>query len=158
MPGEFRKSLSIATISFSLEGSEVSITDFSLTLSFDNGCSYQEVMGQEGKKSYMLQKGSGVQTVGSATIGITKTPDGKYDDAISSVQDAEKDAQDNDNPESYTKSLTFSFGSAGDKNFMSVSFSGYVKEVKANVPEGNQFPQYNAEIVVTDPETVAIQS
>ncbi len=160
MADDHLRALIPSTVSFSLGGTEVKIVEYSLNLSFDNGSKYEETTDAEGKKNYMLHKGTKLETGASdgATITIPQTPDEAYDASIKHVKEALEHAEKNVKPSDYNKDLIWSFTTAGDKKFLDISFSGHVKEFKEEVAAGTtSFSKHTAHFVVADPATVDVK-
>ena len=145
-----------AFVSFNLGSQEVGITDTQLSLNFSNGSGYEECMLKDGKKGYLLKKGTTILQQGDVNITLTKSPDGKQDASIKAVEEAMKKSQDNDAPDQYTDSITFSISNSGEKEFMTLSFTGYVSEVVGNTPNETDFAAYTAKIEVYDPLSISI--
>jgi len=145
-----------AFVSFNLGSEEVMITDTQLSLNFSNGSGYGECMLKNGKKGYLLKKGTEVLQKGDVSITLTKTPDGKQDASIKAVEAAMKKSQGNDVPDKYTDSMTFSISNSGEKEFMTLSFTGYISEFVGNTPSETDFAAYTAKIEVYDPLSITI--
>ena len=145
-----------ANVSFSLGGKQIPITDAQINVTLSNGCQYTETVLEKGKKGYLLNKGAEVNREGNFHIQTTETPDGNSKDAIKELEKALDLSGKKENPNDYTKDITFSLSTSGGKNFANISFAGFVTEYKEFDPTGTEFSKREATIVLRDSKTLRI--
>lgn len=150
------QSLVPAFVIFNLDSKELNITNAELSLKFTNGAHYDEGIASSGSKGYMLCKGTTVLQEGDIKVTIPKTPDKKQDDTIQNLTDSLQNTQKNTDPANYAKNVAITAQNSGADQFLSVTFSGYVKEMKIQSPDLTEFTEYVAEFVVFDPQTITI--
>ena len=146
-----------AYISVTYDKTELNIVDAKLSLQYKNNTQYEENMTPAGKKGYLLRKGVSVEQEGDIYVVITKTSDGKNDKTIEYLEKKMTDISKSENPKDYSKAVVITCKDPGEVQFLSVSFSGYIKELKM-VPSknGNGFTDYVAEFTVYDPLSIKI--
>ena len=147
-----------ANVSFNIDGKATSITDAQLNLSLSNNCHYKECVLDDGKKGYLLTKGAEITRSGAVKVQTVQTGDGKSDDAINTIREKQKLADKSDDPQDYSKPITFSFTTPGGKTFANISFEGFVKEYKDFDPVGTAPPTQEAEIELQNPLTLKIDN
>lgn len=147
-----------ANVSFSIGGTQTSIVDAKLNIKIKNNCRYTECILAKGVKGYLLTKGAEVTRDGDLKIQTAKTGDGKSDAAIKTLGEKQELTQKHDDPEEYNQDITFSVSTPGGKNFVNVSFKGFVKEYKEFDPVGTAPPKQEAEIELYDPQTLQISN
>ena len=147
-----------AYINFSFGNKAINIVDAQLSLTFDNGSYYTECMpAVGGKKNYMLVKGNTVKQEGDIFTTITKTGDRQQDDSISYLQEENAAADKTEDPGKYVKDTVITIQDSEMRQFLTYSFSGYIKNLKMENPKkGNQFTNYKAEFEVYDPLTISL--
>ncbi|MEL7065506.1 MAG: hypothetical protein AAFP00_17320 [Bacteroidota bacterium] len=148
-----------ARVKFSLASTETPITDAQLTLTFSNGSRYTEcVLAPFGTKGYLLTKGAEITREGALKVQTTRTGDRKGDAAIDNIRNAQNDTHKSDDPADYTKDITFVVQTPGETDFLSINFSGFVKEYQEFDPEGTAPPMQEAEIDLYDPLSLEIKA
>jgi hypothetical protein len=144
-------------ITITYDGTELNIVDAKLSLNYDNATKYEESMTATGKKGYLLRKGTSVNQEGDVFVTITKTGDGKQDATISFLETKLQDIAKTENPDDYSKAIVINVQDPGGEQFLSISFSGYVKELKLQPSvKGNFFTDYIAEFEIFDPLTISL--
>ena len=146
-----------AYISVTYDRTELNIVDAKLSLQYKNNTQYEENMTPAGKKGYLLRKGVSVEQEGDIYVVISKTSDGKNDQTITYLEKKMSDISKSENPKDYSKAIVITCKDPGEVQFLSVSFNGYLKELKM-VPSknGNGFTDYIAEFTVYDPLSIKI--
>jgi uncharacterized protein YhdP len=145
-----------AAVSFNLDSKELNITDVEVSLKFHNGSGYEECMVSSGDKGYMLRKGITVEQKGDIKVTIAKTPDKKQDDTIKNLTDSLQNIRKSTDPASYAKDIAAVVQNPGSEQFLSVTFSGYLKEMSIQSPNLTEFTKYVAEFQVFDPQTIKL--
>ncbi len=145
-----------AFVIFNLDSKELNIIDAKVALKFNNGSGYEECMVSSGDKGYMLRKGITVEQDGDITVTILKTPDKKQDDTIQNLTESLQNIRKNTDPANYAKNVAVTVQNPSADQFLSVTFSGYLKEMLIQSPDLTEFTQYVAEFEVFDPETIKI--
>ena len=114
-------------------------------------------MTPAGKKGYLLRKGVSVEQEGDIYVVITKTSDGKNDKTTTYLEKKMTEISKSENPKDYSKAVVITCKDPGEVQFLSVSFNGYLKELKM-IPSknGNGFTDYVAEFTVYDPLSIKI--
>jgi hypothetical protein len=148
-----------AYISVTYDKTELNIVDAKLSLQYKNNTQYEENMTPAGKKGYLLRKGVSVEQEGDIYVIITKTSDGKNDQTITFLEKKMTDISKSENPKDYSNAIVITCKDPGEEQFLSVSFNGYLKELKM-VPSknGNGFTDYVAEFTVYDPLSIKIEN
>ena len=146
-----------AYISVTYDKTELNIVDAKLSLQYKNNTQYEENMTPAGKKGYLLRKGVSVEQEGDIYVVITKTSDGKNDQTITFLENKMTDISKSEKPDDYSKAIVITCKDPGEEQFLSVSFNGYLKELKM-IPSknGNGFTDYVAEFTVYDPLSIKI--
>ena len=144
-------------ITITYDGTELNIVDAKLSLNYDNGTKYEESMTANGKKGYLLRKGTSVNQEGDVFVTITKTGDGKQDATISFLERKLQDISKTEKPDDYAKAIVINVQHPGGDKFLSISFSGYLKELQMKPSvKGNFFTDYIAEFEIFDPLTISL--
>jgi hypothetical protein len=141
---------------FNLDSKELNIIDAKVSLKFDNGSGYEECMVSSGDKGYMLRKGITVEQDGDIKVTIVKTPDKKQDDTIKNLTDSLQNIRKNTDPANYAKDIALVVQNPSSDQFLSVTFSGYLKEMTIQSPDLTEFTEYVADFEVFDPQTIKI--
>lgn len=137
------------------DNKEIPHMDAKLSMYYDNGTTYEECMTSSGKKGYLLRKGSYTKQEGDIFIVIPKTGDKKNDETIQFLQSKLQEIAKSEDPNEYSKSVVYTCQDPGENQFLSLSFSGYIKELRVAPPkEGNAFTDYIAEFEIFDVLTV----
>ena len=153
------QTLKATYINFSFGNKEINIVDAKLSLNYDNGTYYEECMTAAGKKGYMIVKGTSVTQEGDIFTTITKTGDKKQDESISYLQNEIIEADKSENPSDYVKDVVIILQDSEMRQFLTFSFSGYIKELQMQNPKkGNQFTDYIAEYEIFDPLTISLKN
>ena len=148
-----------AFISVTYDGTELNIVDAKFSLQYNNSTKYEENMTPAGKKGYLLRKGVSVEQEGDIYVVITKSSDGKNDQSITNLQDKLKQIATSEKPEDYSKPVVLTCKDPGEEQFLSVSFNGYIKELKIYPSkDGNGFTDYVAEFEIFDPLSIKIEN
>lgn len=146
-----------AYTNFLYDGTELTIVDANISLSFTNGSSFEESMTDKGPKGYMLRKGTFVDQQGDIFVKITKAGDTEADKTIDKLMKISKEITKSENPKDYAKDIVINFSDPGEQKFFSVSFRGYLKNFNiAPDNSGNNFTTYFAEFEVFDPLTIKL--
>lgn len=134
---------------------EIPHMDAKLSMYYDNGTRYEEFMTANGKKGQLLRKGSYTKQEGDIFIVIPKTGDKKNDETIQFLQNKLQEVAKSEDPNDYVKSVVYTCKDPGENQFLNLSFSGYIKELRVAPPkEGNSFTDYIAEFEIFDVLTV----
>jgi hypothetical protein len=153
------QTLVTAFVSITYDGTELNIVDAKLSLHYDNNTKYEESMTSTGKKGYLLRKGISVTQEGDIFVTITKTGDGKQDDTIKFLETKLQEISKSEKPDDYSKALVITSKDPGEQQFLSVSFNGYLKELRVTPSkEGNAFTDYIAEFEIFDPLSIKISN
>jgi hypothetical protein len=149
-----------ASISFSLGSEALKLADAQLSLKFTNGSGYDECMSNQGKKNYVLRRGTNTLQEGDITIKLIKTPEAESTKDIKTIQDNLAAARKATSPKDYKKPISIVlYGPAGDTDsFFGLTFEGYVSELNAQTPELTNFMEYIAQIEVFDPSTIKLDA
>lgn len=145
-----------AFVIFNLDSKELNIKDAQVALKFNNGSGYEECMVSSGVKGYMLRKGVTVEQDGDIKVTIVKTPDKKQDDTISNLTTSLQNTSKNPDPANYAKDIAVVVQNPSSDQFLSVTFSGYLKEMIIQSPHLTEFTEYVADFEVFDPQTIKI--
>jgi hypothetical protein len=148
-----------AYINVTYDGTELNIVDAKFSLKYNNQSKYEEAMTSIGKKGYMLRKGVSVLQEGEIYVVLTKTADGKQDDNISFLQKVAQDVSKSEKPDNYSKNIVIIAKNSAEEQFLSVTFNGYLKEIKTQPSDkGNFFTDYIAEFQIFDPLSIKISN
>jgi len=157
MPAE--QTLVPAFISVTYDGTELNIVDAKFSLQYNNSTNYEENMTSAGKKGYLLRKGVSIEQEGDIYVVLTKSSDGKNDESIKFLENKLKDIAKSEKPEDYSKPVVLTCKDPGEEQFLSVSFNGYLKELKMYPSKnGNGFTDYVAEFEIFDPLSIKIEN
>ena len=75
------------------------------------------------------------------------------------MQDKKKAINAAKKPADYCESIVITCKDPGEQQFLSLSFSGYIKEIKTlPTKKGNEFISYMAEFEIFDPLTFKIEN
>jgi hypothetical protein len=148
-----------AFISVTYDGTELNIVDAKFSLQYNNSTNYEENMTSAGKKGYLLRKGVSIEQEGDIYVVLTKSSDGKNDESIKFLENKLKDIAKSEKPEDYSKPVVLTCKDPGEEQFLSVSFNGYLKELKMYPSKnGNGFTDYVAEFEIFDPLSIKIEN
>ncbi|ACE06420.1 hypothetical protein Aasi_1075 [Candidatus Amoebophilus asiaticus 5a2] len=149
-----------AGISFSIDKKNLQLSDAQLSLKFTNGSGYDECMSSQGKKNYVLRRGSNVLQDGEITIKIVKTPEKTVEDDIQKLQNNLKEARTATTTENYVKDVAIVlFGPGGkDDDFFALYFDGYISELTTQTPELTNFMEYVAKVEIFNPASITLES
>jgi protoporphyrinogen oxidase len=149
-----------ASIKFDFGGKELTLSDAQLSLKFTNGSGYDECMSNEGKKNYVLRRGTTVEQDGDITITLIKTPDKEQIADINAIQDNLAAIRKSPDPSSYKKSIIVNLYGPGGANddFLSLKFEGYISELTTQAPELTNFMEYVAKVEIFNPETIKLEA
>ncbi|WP_342265096.1 hypothetical protein [Cardinium endosymbiont of Philonthus spinipes] len=145
-----------AIVHFNLGSSKVSITDYHIAVTIENGSEYIRSVNAQGKSAYAICKGGEIRQKADIKVSILKTPDGKFDDDIKKVE-KNLDASKENDPKKYVENMLFSFATNDDKPFAHIQFQGYVCEKSEDVDPETQIPVVTAELAVYDPVSFVIK-
>ena len=148
-----------AFVSVTYGGTELNIIDAKFSLKYDNGTKFEKCMAPSHSNGYLLSKGISIRQEGDMFVTITKTNDGKQDDNIKFLQDKKKAINSAKKPAEYAESIVITCKDPGEQQFLNVSFSGYIKEIKTlPTKKGNEFISFMAEFEIFDPLTIKIEN
>lgn len=147
-----------AYTNFLYDGTELTIVDTIVSLSFSNNSSFEESMTEKGTKGYMLRKGTFVEQQGEISVRITKAGDTEADKTIETLQKIAKEIPKSENPKDYVKNIVINFSDPGGNKFFSVSFSGFLSNFNIVPANGNSFTDYIAVFVIFDPLTIKLSN
>jgi len=148
-----------AFISVTYDGTELNIVDAKFSLQYNNSTNYEENMTSAGKKGYLLRKGVSIEQEGDIYVVLTKSSDGKNDESIKFLENRIKEIAKSEKPDDYSKPVVLTCKDPGEEQFLSVSFNGYIKELKMYPSKnGNGFTDYVAEFEIFDPLSIKIEN
>jgi hypothetical protein len=149
-----------AAIKFDFGGKDLKLSDAQLSLKFTNGSGYDECMSNEGKKNYVLRRGTVVEQDGDITITLIKSPDKEQIADINAIQDNLASIRKSPDPSTYKKSIVVNlYGPGGTKDdFLSIRFSGYISELNTQAPELTNFMEYVAKVEIFDPASIKLEA
>jgi len=148
-----------AFISVTYDGTELNIVDAKFSLQYNNSTNYEENMTSSGKKGYLLRKGVSIEQEGDIYVVLTKSSDGKNDESIKFLENRIKEIAKSEKPNDYSKPVVLTCKDPGEEQFLSVSFNGYIKELKMYPSKnGNGFTDYVAEFEIFDPLSIKIEN
>jgi hypothetical protein len=157
MPAE--QTLVPAFISVTYDGTELNIVDAKFSLQYNNSTNYEENMTSSGKKGYLLRKGVSIEQEGDIYVVLTKSSDGKNDESIKFLENRIKEIAKSEKPDDYSKPVVLTCKDPGEEQFLSVSFNGYIKELKMYPSKNcNGFTDYVAEFEIFDPLSIKIEN
>lgn len=151
------QSLEAGSISVNYDTFELKIIDANFSLNYDNNCSYTEAMTTTGKRSYLLRKGISVKQYGNIYTILSKTSDKKHDESITFLKNELKTISKLEDPSKYCKAIVVTAKESGDEQFFSMSFNGFIAELKM-IPsdDGIGFINYMANFVIFDDLSIKI--
>ena len=96
-------------------------------------------MSNEGKKNYVLRRGTTIQQEGDITITIVRTPEKKQIEDIKTIQDNLKKTSETNDPSTYKKGISIALHGPGgiDDDFFGLTFEGYISELTTQAPDLN---------------------
>ncbi|MHB9148089.1 MAG: hypothetical protein ACYC2U_06860 [Candidatus Amoebophilus sp.] len=149
-----------AGISFSIANENIQLSDAQLSLKFTNGSGYDECMSSQGKKNYVLRRGSNVLQDGEITIKIVKTPEEKVENNIKKLQNNLKEARTATNTKAYVKDVVIVINGPGgqDDDFFALYFDGYISELTTQTPELTNFMEYVAKVEIFNPASITLET
>ncbi|AXI24301.1 Putative Afp-like protein [Cardinium endosymbiont of Sogatella furcifera] len=143
-------------VHFNLGASKVSITDYHIAITIENGSEYIRSVNAQGKSTYAISKGEQIAQKADIKVSILKAPDGGFDDDIKKLEKNLDAAKEND-PKKYVEDMLFSFATNDDKPFAHIQFRGYVSHIEPDVDPETQIPLAVAELSVYDPMSFVIK-
>lgn len=149
-----------ASITFDLGGKDLQLSDAQLSLKFTNGSGYDECMSNEGKKNYVLRRGTTVLQDGDITITLVRTPDKTQIENINAIQDNLAATRKSTDPSTYKKNIVIGlYGPGGkDDDFFNLRFEGYVSELTVQSPELTNFMEYVAKVEIFNPASIKLEA
>jgi hypothetical protein len=149
-----------AGISFSINKENLQLSDAQLSLKFTNGSGYDECMSSQGKKNYVLRRGSNVLQDGEITIKIVKTPEKTVEDDIQKLQNNLKQARTATSTKDYVKDVVIVLNGPGgqDDDFFALYFDGYISELTTQTPELTNFMEYVAKVEIFNPASITLET
>ena len=133
-----------------IDDKELKITDSEVVFSSTNSSTYKITNTDSARREFMLIKGRKVAYYGSMTVSIIETPDKATKDSIERAKELLKKSQKESDPKEYAKTVTFIASNSSDEPLVTVSFLGYVKDIKRIAPEKEGFSTYVVTIVELD--------
>jgi len=149
-----------ASITFDLGGKDLKLSDAQLSLKFTNDSGYDECMSNEGKKNYVLRRGTTVLQDGDITITLVRTPDKDQIADINAIQDNLAATRKSNDPGSYKKNIAIGlYGPGGkDDDFFGLTFEGYISELTTQSPELTNFMEYVAKVEIFNPSSIKLEA
>ena len=148
-----------AFITVTYDGTELNIVDAKFSLQYNNCTNYEENMTPAGKKGYLLRKGVSIEQEGDIYVVLTKSSERKNDESIKFLENRIKEIAKSEKPNDYSKPVVLTCKDPGEEQFLSVSFNGYIKELKMYPSKnGNGFTDYVAEFEIFDPLSIKIEN
>lgn len=145
-----------AIVHFNLGSSKVSITDYHIAISLENGSQYVRSINAQGKAVYAIRKGGEIGQTTDIKVSVLKTPDKKFDDDIKKLE-KNLDASKENDPKKYVENMLFSIATNDDKPFTHIQFQGYVSEMSSEVDHETGLQEVTAELAVYDPVSFVIK-
>ena len=139
-----------------IDDKELKITDGEIVFSSANSSTYKITNANSAKREFMLVKGRKTTYEGYMTASIVETPDKSTKESIERAKDLLKKSQKESNPKEYAKTVTFIASNSSDEPLVTVSFLGYVKDIKRIAPEKEGFSTFIVTIVEFDSDSFKI--
>ena len=145
-----------AIVHFNLGSSKVSITDYHIAVSLENGAQYVRSINGQAKAVYAIHKGGEIKQTADVKVSILKTPDKKFDDDIKKIEKNLNATKEN-NPDKYVENMLFSIATNDDKPFTHMQFQGYVSDMSSEVDPETGLQEVTAELSIYDPVSFVIK-